>query len=692
MLKRILLLCSMVSVVFMSEAQTNDTTSNVLDELVVTATRSEKKFGNVAVPVIIINKKTIRQSGSLRLDKILQEQTGLFISNSFGSGVQIQGLSTDYVLILIDGQPLVGRNGGVLDLSRITVNNIEKIEIVEGPSSSLYGSEAMGGVINIITDKSITNNLNASLRYGSFNTSDANIGGSLQLDKFSVFAFANRNGSDGYDFYKNDTGQTVQPYYSYTTQVKLQQQFNNNVKAGVLFRYYYEHQSSLYSAENDVVSGNPSIKEYNINPFVNIRFNNRIRTSFNGYATQYESADKEYLQHNDSLYYEDFFQQRFVRIENQTDINISKENLLTVGGGYTHERLNTNRYSGIRTNSIGYLFAQDEQRIADKLTVIAGLRYDNNEAYQSRLSPKLAIQYHPVNKLRINASYGAGFKAPDYRQLYLNFTNNAAGGYTVYGANEITTEELHRQLGQGSIISITPFGEELQLLKPEYSKGLNIGASYEFSKSFFSKINFFRNDINNLITTEVIAYKSNNAPIYSYFNVNSVLTRGAELQLNYRFNKNLQAEAGYQYLITADKEVLDEIKEGKMFGKQEGSLESVKLTRSDYGGLNGRSKNMANLKLFYDNEKWFATLRGIYRSRWGVTDKDGNLILNRDDEYADGYVLLNTSAGYNCKNGFKLMAGIDNLLNYRDKAWLQQQPGISFYGTVQYSINYKNKK
>jgi len=682
----------MACIVLIAEAQTNDTTANILDELVVTATRNQNKLGNVAVPVTIVNKKTIQQSGSLRLNQILQEQTGLFLSNNFGSGVQIQGLSADYVLILIDGQPLVGRNGGVLDLSRITVNNIAKIEIVKGPSSSLYGSEAMGGVINIITDKSLANNLNASLRYGSYNTSDANISGSLQLNKFNISAFANRNGSNGYDFNKNDTGKTVQPYYSYTTQVKLEQQFSNAVKAGVLFRYYYEHQNSLYSAGNDIVSGNPTIKEYNINPYVNIRFNSKVRTAFNGYATQYESAAKEYLQHNDSLYYNDFFQQRFLRIENQTDVNISSANALTLGGGYTHERLNTNRYSGIRTNSIAYFYAQDEQHIADKLIVIAGLRYDDNAAYASRLSPKLAIQYHPVNKLRINASYGAGFKAPDYRQLYLNFTNNAAGGYTVYGANEITTTQLQQQLEQGSIISITPFGNQLQLLKPEYSKGLNIGGSYQFSKSLFGKVNFFRNDISNLITTEVIAYKSNNAPIYSYFNVNSVFTEGTELQFNYQVTKNIKAEAGYQYLVTADKDVLDQIKEGKLFGKPEGSLESVQLTRSDYGGLNGRSKHMANLKLFYDNKKWMATIRGIYASRWGVADKDGNLILNRDDEYAKGYVLLNLSSGYHFNNGLRLMAGIDNLLNYRDTQWLQQQPGISIYGSVQYSINFKNKK
>ena len=71
-----------------------------------------------------------------------------------------------------------------------------------------------------------------------------------------------------------------------------------------------------------------------------------------------------------------------------------------------------------------------------------GLRYDDNSAYQSRVSPKLAAQYKVNDKLRINASYGAGFKAPDFRQMFLNFLNTAAGGYVVYGANEITISRI----------------------------------------------------------------------------------------------------------------------------------------------------------------------------------------------------------------------------------------------------------
>ena len=125
-----------------------------LDEVVVTATRTLRQLSSVPLPVTLISKSQLRQTGVVRLNEILNEQTGIItVADESGfDGVQIQGIASDYVLVLIDGVPLVGRSSGNFDLSRLTVGNIQQVEVVKGPSSSLYGSEALGGVINIITE------------------------------------------------------------------------------------------------------------------------------------------------------------------------------------------------------------------------------------------------------------------------------------------------------------------------------------------------------------------------------------------------------------------------------------------------------------------------------------------------------------------------------------------------------------
>jgi outer membrane receptor for ferrienterochelin and colicins len=135
------ILVLLITNVAFGQMSIDSATAKAMDEVVVTATRTPRLMGNIAIPVTVINSKTLYQAGSLRLNDILGEQTGINIVEGFGKGVQVQGLSSEYTLILVDGEPLIGRTGGVLDLSRISVRNIRKIEIVKGPSSSLYGSE-----------------------------------------------------------------------------------------------------------------------------------------------------------------------------------------------------------------------------------------------------------------------------------------------------------------------------------------------------------------------------------------------------------------------------------------------------------------------------------------------------------------------------------------------------------------------
>ena len=697
----------LVSIIYLPAFSQNDTLfSKTLTELVVTATRTERKLSNVAVPVQIISKKAIIQSGSVRVNDILSEQTGLYITSGgattsagggvFGNGVQLQGLSPDYTLILLDGEPIIGRQGGVIDLSRLSVGNIKKIEIVKGPSSSLYGSEAMGGVVNIITEQAQLNKLDASFRYGRFNSTDANLTAAIKKQKWGLQLFGNRNSSDGFDLDKNTPDKTVDPFKSYTTQARFNFYPTKKTRISLSGRYYNEKQDNYFltqgigSGSTIAITGDGHVRDMNLNPVITQQFNNNLRSSMRFYFSRYEYEQTLVKDEDKTSYYYDFFQQDFYRAENQTDINLPARNFLSVGAGLATEKLNTTRYAGKRSNDIRYAFIQDEWRTNERLTFIAGLRYDDNTAYQSRLSPKLAAQYKVNDKLRINASYGAGFKAPDFRQLFLNFLNTAAGGYVVYGANEITISELESQKQQGILSEILPRAYQLALLKPEISKGLNAGVHYDVNEKLNFDVNFFRNDIDNLIQVDIIAFRSNAAPVYSYFNVKEAYTQGAEFNSSFRINNKFQLQGGYQFLMTADKADIKRIKEGNVFTRDLQTNESYRVSKSDYAGLPNRSKHMANAKLFYENEKkgWSGSFRVIYKSRWGTYDKDGNGIINRKDEFAKGSALININAAKTI-NAFRLQAGIDNLFNYKDEINLPGQPGIQPYLSLTMNLNKK---
>jgi len=680
-------------------AQDSCNSKNLLDEIVVTATRSERKLSNIAVPTTIISEKRIKQSGSLRLDDILSEQTGLFITQNFGKGVQMQGLNSDYTLILLNGEPLIGRTGGVLNLSRISVGNIKKIEIVKGPSSSLYGSEALAGVINIITDQVPATRLNGNLRYGRFNTIDGSLNASSIIGKLSTQFFFNTLHSYGYSILPHAVQKTVEPFNKQSFQLQTNYPITAKTKFNTLIRYNPENIQNSIAVQNlgqTVLSTGKQINtDWNINPTLVHRFNNQFNTQIRGYVSLYKSAqhlDVKDLPSN----YNDLFQQGFYRVENQTDYTPDSSLHFTAGGGFINESVRSNRYDSLaitKFNQVKYFFVQSEWQPIERLNIIGGFRFDNNRNYASVWSPKLAIKYAASKKLAIMASVGRGFKAPDFRQLYLNFTNVAAGSYSVFGSL-VAKDEVDRLQSLKQIENITPSYQLLAALQPETSNGWNAGFQFQPNNQWFVKTNFFRNDINNLILTDVIAYKKSGGQIFSYLNIARAFTEGIETDVNWKVNPQTSLEGGYQYLVTADKDVLKAIKEGNTFTRDLGTGISRKLTLNEYAGLPNRSKHTVNLKLFKEtfDGKWFGTARAIWRSRFGTTDMEGNGIINRSDEFAKGFLLINTNAGRRFKNGVQIMAGVDNLFNYKDADNLPGLPGINWYTTISYNfLNHPNK-
>lgn len=659
------------------------------DTVFVTANKSERQLKNISVPISMISGKSIVQAGNTRLADVLREQNGITMTSGFGAGVQLQGLNPDYTIILIDGEPLIGRTAGVLDLNRIAVGNIKKIEIVKGPSSSLYGSEAMAGVINIITDKKNTDAFAANIRYGSYNTKDGNISITKRLNKLHAQTFYNYFSTDGFSVRPNSNNRFITPISRSTFTQNIQYKLTDKTSIDGSIRFNTENIKSIIAVANNGTTiysnGNENNNDLNGSIVVNHQLNDKVKTRLNTYYTKFQS--KQDLLTISGNPYNDLFQQNFKRLENQTEWKINSSLVSIVGFGIVSENVNSSRYDNIdsaKTNNIQYAFNQWEWNNGKKWVANAGFRYDKNQNFASAFSPKFSLMYKVNTQLRFKLSAGRGFKAPDFRQLYLNFTNAAAGSYSVFGAVE-AQKVIGRLMDLGQIGNLFNNYYQLKKLEPEYATGIHLSAEWEPNSNNEIQVQFFRNDINNLIDVQQVGNYISGSQIYSYLNIKNAFTTGFEIETKQKFAKGWTSAIGYQFLITGDKDQIASIKSGTVYTKNDNGTSRL-LKLSDYVGLPNTSKHRLQAKLNYENTKGFyANIRAIYRSKWAVANTNGNEVFDEGDQFGAGYITLNYSMGKPLKKGWAVQAGIDNINNYIDGLNLPNLAGRNFYMTLKYS-------
>ncbi|MCS7012261.1 MAG: TonB-dependent receptor [Chloroherpetonaceae bacterium] len=654
-------------------------------EVVVTATRSEKELEDVALPVTVISKKRIEQQGAMRLSEVLEEQTGLVIMHDHGTGVQMQGFSPAYTLILIDGEPVIGRTAGTLELTRFTVANIERIEIVKGPSSSLFGSEALGGVINIIT-KQAEEPFKAKLntRYGTFDAADLSAILEGSTGNLSASLIINRNSSSGYDLTPETESRTTPEFYNYTLNPKLCYKFSDATTLALAVRWLVESQRGIAQSGMRLVDSKESLLDWNASANFTHKFSPFVKTSLRLYGSRYDNRFTNTFRDDGSVFFSGAFDQRMLKIESQTDWVIGVSNILTIGAGYIDEGVAADRIAGgSRAMNTAYLYAQNEFIPFSWLNLTASFRFDRNSDFGSQLSPRIAALYKATEWLSIRASVGSGFKAPTFQQLYLDFTN-AAAGYSVFGSTNVR-ESFRRLQEQGLIQGILLDPSQLEPIRAESSLAFNVGADMSPAKFLSFKINVFRNNVRDLIDTQPIAVRTGGGNIFTYFNLNRVFTEGIETELAVKLFPSLTLSAGYQFVNAKDEGVLEKIRAGRI-GRTAGDVLNpvfVPITESQYGGLFGRSNHLLNVKLLYENEEMglSAFLRGVIRSRYGFQDRNGNLILDDDSEYAPGYAIWDITINQKLWAGFSAQIGVDNIFNQTDPFYTPFLPGrIWFVG------------
>lgn len=658
------------------------------DDVVVTATRTKRDVELVSQPVSVVSNKEIKQSGSLRLNDILIEQIGMTLVNDHGTGIQLQGMDADYALILIDGQPIIGRTSGTLDLKRIAVSNVKQIEIVKGPSSAIWGSEALSGVINIITEKPQSGvSTNISSRYGSFNSLDLGVESSFSSSDYSQTIFANRNASLGYSLNSNSISKTVPEFYNYTVSYRGMAKVGANTEFEVRSRFYNENQKNVgIITENNVESVLEEKAEqydFSLIPILRYQLSGTQRIEFIHNSSWFSTETNNNFKDGDALYSESSYEQRMHKTEFQWDAIWNNSHHTTSGAGYTYETVNADRYIENPFFKSVFSYSQHEWEVNPKLNVTGGVRLDYHSEYSGEISPKIGFRYEAYKNLHIKFSAGKGFKAPEFRQLFLDFTNPTSG-YSVFGTSTVL-QRLAEMQNNGEISTILINPSALTDIQAEKSFALNFGIDYTLKKDLRFKLNVYRNNIKNLIDSQPIAIKTNGQSVYTYFNLDRIYTQGAEIEVYWDLFENFSVMGGYAFLEAKDESVIDKIEEGIVYRRNPQTNMDERVKASDYGGLFNRSKNSGSLRLFYSNPAthWDASLRVVFRGTYGFIDKNNNQILDQGNEYEKGYSLTNLNVAKTFANRFRTQFGIDNVFNFTRPNQLGFLPGRTYYAQLQ---------
>lgn len=678
-------------------------TGQPLDEVVISATKTIRDAHSLGVPVTVIKKDEIKKSGTNRLSDILAQQAGVVITHDHGTGVQLQGMDPDYTMILINGQPLTGRTAGTLELDRISLSNVISIEIVRGPSSCLYGSEALAGVINIITDESLMDDQTGKdelkkqstttldLQYRRFNTTNFSLQHVQQWKKIRWNLFANAYGSSGYDLTPETYGKTGNAFGIGTLENRINYNVSKKLSFAFFNRSYIDRQwGNYYVQAMGIVDDSIAIRVKNtdINSSIITYFQPKenLKLSLTLYHQFYSSSTKDIYESSGFILYEEAFKQHFTKEEMNGTWTVNSKNVSTFGGGLLTSRISAERYQQPQSTLNYYIYLQHEWMPSDKINLTGGLRWDGQKEFGQQINPKLSFRYDPIKSLTFRVSGGTGFKAPDSRQLFLNFTNPLVG-YTVLG-HELAAEELDRMEAEGLIaerlIRVTN-----EPLKSERSYAGSIGFSYRPVKGLELQSDAYYNHVYNLLETQPFARKTNGQFVYSYYNINSIFTAGVHSTVTYR-KQGWVAKIGHEYLKTGDYDMIDQIRNGLVYRRNPETFATEKVGIKDYGGLFNRSKHTATASLSYTHpvKEWFVSTRATYRNKYGLMDVNGNMIPDIEEEYVKGYAMLYVSGGVSVwKKKMQLSAGIDNLSNFTSPDYIPSVSGILPWVQVRYTFS-----
>lgn len=513
-----------------------------LSEIVVTSQYVPTQVEQSVQKMQVIDKEKIQQMGAVNLKDVLSNQLNVRLQqdNILGSGMSLQGISGENIKILMDGVPIIGRLNGSIDLSQVNLNNVERIEFIEGPLSVQYGSNALAGTINIITKNSSTKKIIAGLTtyYESIGTYNINADVTSYFKHHQIQLSGGRNYFDGWnpsqvDFYLSKPQIADSNRYK---QWKPKEQYFFNVGYQYSFKKLNLGFKSSYFDEKITNRGYPRAP-YGESSFDDYYYTKRIDNHIflNGKISQKWSVNAltayNYYSRIKKTVYKDLTTLDEV-LSGSSDQDTSNFTLFMSRASFTCVRdsaklnyevgydVNYESALGKRIeNQLQYMgdyaaFVTLEYKPISSLVIKPGLRYSYNTAYTTPLTPLLNIKYALNEHHTLRASYARGFRAPSLKELYFMFV-----------------DINHNIVGN-------------QNLKSEQSNNFSLSYNYRTTINtcrFKIDASVFYNDIFNLIT---LAQTS--ATQYSYVNIGKYKTMGLQLGNTLKW-KRFMLQTGLTY-------------------------------------------------------------------------------------------------------------------------------------------------
>ena len=637
-----------------------------LQEVVVTGTGTQHLLKNAPVQTEVISHRQLQQYAGKSIEDILSGLTASFdfSENDMSSRLQMNGLGNSYVLILIDGRRLHGDNGGENDLSLIDPHNIERIEIVKGASSALYGSDAIAGVINIITKKHREQGvmLENTSRVGSYGDVRQHNGLALNDGRLSSYTNFQLQHSDGWqntseeapqqtEYHITDsrnktvnrhTNWQVAERLTYQTSKQLElyadgtiywkriyrpcghhpgvdvktwdlQYDNSSLSAGG--KWYLGGERSEVSGQRNVITLDVDWKRHAYNyvytdttltdGYVNGRFTNYY---------PYFPDDKE-LQSD----------QRLTNISLKGVFALPCEQQLSAGLDYRYDWLKAPMRvaGGKATDNTEAVYVQDELALLNPLYLTAGLRLTRNEGFGMRLTPKLSAMLK-LGELRLRATWSQGYKTPTPKELHYQYVKNMNGIYLYLGNTD---------------------------LKAQHSNYFGASAEYTVGRLTMTVAPYI-NKVYDMITLVTIPTKL--APgdlitkydpirVRQYQNMEDARTYGVDVTLRYQ-TKHFTCGGSYSYLDT----------EANQYDTENDVMQKVTI--------DGMAHHKANVYATWNHD-----ISKRYQLGLGLYGRMSTKRYYQIDGNGKGYQLWRLSTSHQFGKHWRLEAGVDNILNYCDR-------------------------